>query len=254
MKGMNPKGGEGSQSIIDPAHLRLREMYEETARKYRAQDEEHLGGADYRHLSRVLTDLSSSFRREINVLDLGCGTGRYFHCISNAKQLVGLDISPEMLEAARSPVRSDLITAREIVLFEGDLFSARFSAGSFDMIYCLGVFGNGCEISTKACAKIYDWLTPSGMWLFDAMDVSELRSLFRIRKILAARVYSLLPIRFKALWIKRSGWPPFFGANSNQVRATLLKSGFSVEWITSRRSRLPGGPGFKLEVLCRKPT
>ena len=36
----------------------------------------------------------------LRVLDLGCGTGRYFHCLNNISCLVGIDISPDMLEVA----------------------------------------------------------------------------------------------------------------------------------------------------------
>lgn len=241
-------------TTIDPAHLCLQQVYDETAKKYRQQDEEHVSGDDYKHLSRVLENVSSSFGHEVDVLDLGCGTGRYFHCVRNVRRLVGLDISQEMLDAAKTPVKADQVSAREIVLMKSDLFSKKFAPGSFDFVYCLGVFGNGCQISKEACARVYDWLTPGGLWLFDATDVSELPLVFRIRKALAARVYSSLPVRLKAVWLKRSGWPPFFGTHSNEVRATLLSSGFAVEWITSRKSRLPGGHGFKVEVLCRKPT
>lgn len=238
---------------IDPAHLRLRNIYDETAQKYRQQDEEHISGADYKHLSRLLKDVSMSFSRQIDVMDLGCGTGRYFHCLANVRRLVGLDISQEMLDAAKTPVKRNQVTAGEIVLIQGDLFSANLPPQSFDLIYCLGVFGNGCEASKEVCAKIYDCLKPGGIWFFDATDVSGLPLRFRFRKWLVSRVYALLPRRLKQIWLNRSGWPPFFGHNAEKVRATLTSQGFCIESIASRRSRLPSGDGYKLETLCRKP-
>ena len=238
---------------IDPAHLRLRNIYNETAEKYRQQDEEHISGDDYKHLSRLLHQTCMSFGRQIDVLDLGCGTGRYFHCLINVRRLIGLDISQEMLDAAKRPVKWNQVTASEIVLMQGDLFSANLPPNSFDFIYCLGVFGNGCEASREVCAKIYDCLRPGGLWFFDATDVWGMPRGFRLRKWLVSRIYTLLPRTLKQLWLNRSGWPPFFGHNTENVKATLTSQGFRIELITTRRSRLPKGDGYKLETLCRKP-
>jgi ubiquinone/menaquinone biosynthesis C-methylase UbiE len=237
---------------VDPAHEWLRNTYDRTADKYRAQDEEHISGRDYQRVSQVLREVTSSFNREIRVLDLGCGTGRYFHCVQNARELVGLDLSQQMLDAARNPVRADEVTARKVTLVKGDLFSAKFEDGHFDFIYCLGVFGNGCAIGRAAYARIRHWLAPGGMWLFDALDVASLPLSTRIRKGATAQLYSLLPRAVKTRWVQRSGWPPFFGTNVQRLRSGLQKSGFEIEWITSRRSQLPAGAGFKIEVLCKK--
>src|SRR5690242_4614502 len=92
---------------IDPAHAWLQRTYDRTAQNYRAQDEEHISGQDYQHVSKTLREVSSSFGRQIRSLDLGCGTGRYFHCVQNARDLVGLDLSQQMLDAARHPVRGE---------------------------------------------------------------------------------------------------------------------------------------------------
>jgi SAM-dependent methyltransferase len=174
--------------------------------------------------------------------------------VEKAKELVGLDISQQMLDAARNPVRSEEVSARKVTLVQGDLFSTKFPAGHFDFIYCLGVFGNGCGVNARACGKIWEWLAPGGFWMFDATDVSCLPARLKIRKQLAAGIYSALPRAAKNLWMKRAGWPPFFGAELNRVRRELQTRGFEIEWITSRRSQLPTGTGFKLEVLCRKPS
>jgi SAM-dependent methyltransferase len=238
---------------IDPAHAWLQRIYDRTAQNYRAQDEEHVSGHDYRHVSKILRHVSGSFDREIRALDLGCGTGRYFHCVQNARELVGLDISQQMLDAARNPVRGQEISARKVTLKQGDLFSGEFPEGHFDLIYCVGVFGNGCAITARACAQIWRWLARGGVWFFDATDVSFLPWRAKIKKNIAARIYSALPRFAKNAWVKRSGWPPFFGNDLNGVRARLQNAGFIIDWITSRRSQLPAGAGYKLEVLCRKP-
>ena len=245
--------GNGTATVaLDPAHAWLQKTYDETAQDYRTQDDEHISGTDYEHVSRILREVCRSFGREIRVLDLGCGTGRYFHCIENARELVGLDISQQMLDAARNPVRGDEVTAREVTLVQGDLFSAKFEAGSFDFIYCMGVFGNGCGITPKACRQIHHWLAPGGAWFFDATDTSLLPRSQRVRKNIAAQVYAALPRSAKSAWVSKKGWPPFFVNDMNGVRRRLHRTGFLVEWITSRRSHLPVGLGYKLEALCHK--
>jgi ubiquinone/menaquinone biosynthesis C-methylase UbiE len=238
---------------VDPAHAWLEQTYDRTARDYRAQDEEHISGRDYRHVSKILHEVSASFLRPIRALDLGCGTGRYFHCVENARELVGLDISQQMLDAARHPVRGEEVTAREVKLVRGDLFSAKFPDEHFDFIYCLGVFGNGCAITAEGCSQIWRWLARGGAWFFDATDTSYMPWRAKARKNFAAQVYSMLPKTAKRWWVDRKGWPPFFGSDLCGVRDRLQKAGFIIEWIASRRSQLPQGAGYKLEALCRKP-
>ena len=245
--------GSARTLAVDPAHEWLQQTYDRTACDYRAQDEEHICGRDYEHIAETLKDICASFDREIRVLDLGCGTGRYFHCVRNARELVGVDISQQMLAAARNPVRAQDVTARKIRLIHGDLFSGNFREGEFDLIYCLGVFGNGCGITREACARIWRTLAPGGVWFFDATDTSTLPRGIRLRKNFAARLYAALPKSVKAAWVKRKRWPPFFVSDITTIRKRLQNAGFDVEWITSRRSYLPQGIGYKLETLCRKP-
>jgi ubiquinone/menaquinone biosynthesis C-methylase UbiE len=249
----NTYQGGARPMAINPAHEWLQRTYDRTARDYRAQDEEHICGRDYEQIAKTLKDICASFDREIRVLDLGCGTGRYFHCVQNARELVGLDISQQMLNTARNPVLAEVITARKITLIQGELFSANFRDAEFDLIYCLGVFGNGCGITKAACAQIRRWLAPHGAWFFDAIDTSVWPLRVRLRKNIAARIYSTLPKAAQSAWVRRKGWPPFFGNDINRVRARLLKANLVTEWITSRRSYLPQGLGYKLEALCRRP-
>ena len=76
------------------------------AREYRRHDEELDKVAAYEMFCSWLRDVSLSFGRHIDVLDLGCGTGRYFCAVSNARTLVGLDASAAMLNEAQHPVNA----------------------------------------------------------------------------------------------------------------------------------------------------
>src|ERR1700743_2616180 len=78
----------------------IRASYKTVATQYRSDDEIEITTEHHRRLSGVLSELTSSFGKPITVLDVGCGTGRYFHCLHNVKQLVGVDVCDEMLKIA----------------------------------------------------------------------------------------------------------------------------------------------------------
>src|SRR5687768_8442558 len=94
----------------------LKAGYGAQARQYRQDDEIEVTTEHHRHLRGILELLSGSFDHPIRVLDAGCGTGRYFHCVRNATELVGLDLCPEMLDAARAPVLAQDVTVPKISL------------------------------------------------------------------------------------------------------------------------------------------
>ena len=83
------------------AEQNLRGSYREQCTTYRKDDEIEVTTPHHQRLRKVLGELTASFGQPISVLEAGCGTGRYFHCLHNVDRLVGLDISPDMLAAAR---------------------------------------------------------------------------------------------------------------------------------------------------------
>jgi SAM-dependent methyltransferase len=83
---------------------------------------------------------------KFSVLDVGCGTGRYFRFFSDADLLVGLDPSTEMLEQARCAVGVETLR-RPPVLVIGKTDDIPLLPGTFDLVYCIGVLGQLVPIS-----------------------------------------------------------------------------------------------------------
>ena len=131
----------------------IKASYRAVYQQYRRDDEIEVQTENHRHFSGILNDLTSSFPGKIRVLEAGCGTGRYFHCLKNVEELVGLDVSQEMLEAARCPVREEEVTAERIQLLCGNVYLANFPARSFDLVYSIGMFGNGCPVTVEILQK-----------------------------------------------------------------------------------------------------
>src|SRR6185369_16595159 len=106
--------------------------YREVSTQYRRDDEIEVTTANHHRITATLKRICSSFRRPIKVLEVGCGTGRYFHCLTNVDELVGVDITEDMLRAAETPVRQDQITVKKIRLMLGNIYLTKFEPASFD--------------------------------------------------------------------------------------------------------------------------
>jgi len=139
---------------------RIKAGYREATAQYRLDDEVEVQSENHRRLAHTLKRLCHSFPHAITALDVGCGTGRYFHCLENVFHLTGMDISEEMLAAAANPVRHEEVTVTETELIRGNVYLASFPAESFDFIYSLGMFGHGCPVTIQIGNKFHDWLKP----------------------------------------------------------------------------------------------
>jgi ubiquinone/menaquinone biosynthesis C-methylase UbiE len=113
--------------------LAQRVYYEKSADSYDSAHvvEGSLHDVSLHYISLMLADLSAC-----SVLDVGCGTGRGLHYLSNCHskiRLIGVDPAGALLRvgASKGIPRSDLVV--------GDGLSLPFAAGSFDAVIELGM-------------------------------------------------------------------------------------------------------------------
>jgi malonyl-CoA O-methyltransferase len=136
----------------------VRQVYGEIAPAY-----EVLFPALHRYGDRVERFLAGAVRPEGRVLDVGCGTGLLTRELEKSVQVVGLDLSPEMLEVARQgrgsgtwrvhsyhqPIPSDL--------------------GRFDVALVIGCL-DFCENLLQVLEYLTAALKPGGRMLFTVLE------------------------------------------------------------------------------------
>jgi ubiquinone/menaquinone biosynthesis C-methylase UbiE len=230
----------------------MRNKYDASAKGYRKDDDLDVTGGDHQKVAAKLANICCSFKRPINVLEIGCGTGRYFHALQNVEKLVGMDVSEEMLVQARNPVKNEEVTAKKIELLCGNFYKHDFPNGSFDFIYAIGVFGNGCPITGDVTRKFYNWLKPGGRLFFDVLDSANLPPKERFRKWLRSSIYLQLPASAQTWWDKKTGWPPLFLISHKALEKSMLRAGFTGVGIERCFTRLPLGDAWKLQCLALK--
>ena len=143
---------------------------EQYARRYRDRDDELDAVGSYQELIRWVGGVCDRFAHPIDVLDLGCGTGRYFWGLRNVKTLTGLDASAPMLAEAKTPTHGDRIRAGRIELINGDLAAHQFHGGSFDLVYSIGVLAEHVPLNRSLVERVAFWLKPGGRFAFTTVD------------------------------------------------------------------------------------
>lgn len=146
---------------------RAEALYDEPyARRYRLHDDEFDASEPCRHFAEWLAATCARFQPPIDVLDLGCGTGRYFWALTGVRELVGLDASASMLVEARHPYRPERIGAQTITLVHDDLFGHEFPDCRFDLIYSIGVLAEHVPLDAAVVDRVIRWLRPGGRFAF----------------------------------------------------------------------------------------
>lgn len=226
--------------------------YREVSAQYRRDDEIEVQSPNHHRICATLKRICASFSQPIAAMEAGCGTGRYFHCLTNVQELTGLDISEDMLRGAENPVRSEQISIPKINLMRGNVYLMDFPAGSFDFIYSLGMFGHGCPVTVELLNKFHQWLRPGGKLLFNTVDSAGLPLWYRARRQAREWVYPMLSKQMQKSLDERHAKSPFFELSKRQLDKILATSHFSVFHVASHVCQSPLWSGRHLECLASR--
>ena len=212
------------------------------ARTYREHDDELDRGDVYALFTTWLGDACRAAGGPIDVLDLGCGTGRYFSALPHVKSIVGIDASAEMLAEARRPLHADRVATRDIELVEGDFLTHDFGAARFDLVYSIGVLAEHTPLDETVVDLVGRWLRRGGRFAFSTVhpeSPSIPRTLGRsLGRTLEPWTRGMLQSRLRERLLSGGMY-----ADERRVRA-LLEPLFVVESLTRMHSEA------HLHVLC----
>ena len=133
------------------------------AKGYRHQDDLSKDEVSQAGKCEKIKKLTGGYQYPAVILDLGCGTGRYFHCMKNIKLLIGVDPSDNMLRMAKNPVGCATSGAQ---LVQASLHTIEFKPATFDIVICVGVFGGVCPLDKFSLSQIARFLKPNGIFFF----------------------------------------------------------------------------------------
>jgi len=117
-----------------------------------------------RRWKRSLADLAS-VQPGLRVLDLACGTGDIaIEIARRGGRVVGLDVTPRMIDLARSKAASDRSLATPPTFLVGDMMALPFPDASFDLV-TTGYGLRNVPLIPPAAAEILRVLRPTGRLL-----------------------------------------------------------------------------------------
>lgn len=173
---------------------RAESLYDSTyARRYRDHDDELQAVRSNQDLIEWLGAVCDRFERPIAVLDLGCGTGRYFWGLRKVASLVGLDASAAMLAEARHPLHGERLGGIPITLVRGDVMSYAFPAASFDLVYSIGVLAEHVPLDRSLVDRVCVWLRPGGRFAFTTVHPASPSVAKTLPRRVAASAVNILP-------------------------------------------------------------
>jgi SAM-dependent methyltransferase len=220
----------------------------DVSRQYRDSDELEVQTDHHKRLCTTLSQITVSFSNPITALDLGCGTGRYFHGLQNVETLAAVDLSLEMLKQARFPVRGEAVTAGRIDLICSDVLEVHLRT-QFDLIYSIGVFGEFVPWDLLTCNRLFDALKPGGKLFFTVVDVFSKYPDMSSKRRIAEMVNLILPSSYKRKLRERLGT---FYMTEGELIGIFKKSKFEKFQISRHVSTARFWRGAHYECLATK--
>ena len=231
MTASTTKWGRKAADLYQPAY----------ARRYRNHDDELPSGEVYAEFSIWLRRACEMFAKPIDVLDLGCGTGRYFNVLTNTRTIVGIDASPAMLDEARRPLNAERVTAG-VELIEGDFLTYDFGPERFDLVYSVGVLAEHSPLDEHVVSRVARWLKPAGRFAFTTVHPDSASIPATWGRSIGRAVVPLVPPPARS-WLRRRLLADGLYADERRVR-DLLEPTFAIESLTRMQSEA------HLHTLC----
>ncbi len=210
---------------MDPREVagRVRQQYGPAyARGYRESDEQRVLGGGLGHYGERLRALSSA-PGTLAALDLGCGTGRYFHCLDGVDDLVGVDVSLDMLRESRDPVSGDRVRIGRISLICANLLEIDFPPDRFDLIYSIGVLGEHSPLTEELLNRMFGWLRGGGRLFFTVVDRDSKPRPRGLARRCVEPILPVLPRRIRGTLQHR--WASFY-LTELELRGLMKRSRF----------------------------
>lgn len=178
---------------------RAASLYDESyARRYRDRDNELQAVESNQNLIDWLGGVCDRFDHPIDVLDLGCGTGRYFWGLRRVTTLTGIDASAPMLEEARHPLHEERLAGIPITLITGDVLGHVFPPSSFDLVYSIGVLAEHVPLDSTMVDRVHSWLKPGGRFAFTSVHPASPSVPKTTPRMLASALVGALPLALTA--------------------------------------------------------
>ena len=130
--------------------------------------------------------------KDKRVLEVGCGTGRYFHLFKTANLLIGTDISMEMLLQAHERLKRTFIKKDNVFLVKADVRDLPFKQGLFDVIFSIGTIGYHLPFDVKVISEVKQLLSNDGIMILITQKANY--SPIRMLKLLYHKMPGLIKI------------------------------------------------------------
>lgn len=151
----------------------------------------------------VVRELQAALRAKLTprvIVDLGCGTGRYFEYYRDAETVVGLDASRPMLAAARRGP-AEWLTRRgvSVRLIRSACEPTPVPDGMAGLVVAIGVLGYHLPLTVDALIEIRRILAPGGRLYLETHTVTPRTPLQKITHLVKFGVITRLPAPLRRL-------------------------------------------------------